>query len=223
MTDFGNIKLIGNNITNDLIKIRETIGAPTAPYNPQPPEPVVVVPGKKLAEWAQLNKRKPIIINNEFCFAYIKDNTYQGSKLDSEVKAHPNKVFSSGNKVHFYYCETLTNMTKNNRKRRYRATTISANERKIDTRDLKDKLTRLPLCKHCINILSYNGAIRRQTRDINSYIAEYGDATELMECVKTYDKNNDFSAEEKIKAFFHKNNSGDKTWQPPLVVHSHTD
>jgi len=177
----------GKKIEKRLVKIRESTGAPVADYSVAPGE--IDILGTDLEKLAKSNPEEPIFLNGEYNVVYIKDHSFHGFKdHDNEVNKHPNRCFVRGNKVHFYYCATIRKMTENGKKERYRrATFIGSNDRFIDLRNAQNVNTRLAWCKHCIVILGRKGGIRPWIlwRGKNkSRMAEYGDASDLTECVK---------------------------------------
>ena len=175
------LNAVGEKITAQLTTIRESVGARTGDYVAQKTD--IEISGGKLKELANANPGEPIIIGNEFHLAHIKDHLFSfKSEHDEEVAQHPNKCYRSGNKVHFYYCRTLTSMAKAGRKERYRLGSKVGNIKLIDLADKENVGTRLLWCKNCINVLS-NAA--RQSEIDKDRIAEYGDARQLMDSVKS--------------------------------------
>lgn len=194
--DITNLEEAGKKIEEKLSKIRERLGVPPIKYSVGPKE--IEISGGDLAKDARTDPDKPIIREGEFHMAFIRDNSYYDSDThDENIDDHPNQCFTKGNKVHFYHCTTLVDMQEQRRGSRYRVARKIENERIIDLDNKKNLRTRLALCKHCIKILCNNG-------DINSYppdkIAGYGDAEELMVCVKAY-YNDGSSAIPKIQSF----------------------
>ncbi len=196
------LQRVGDKIELRLKEIRERVGAPISIYSVNPVN--IDISGQKLQELAEANPGKPIIRDGEYCIAYIKDHIYHGVKFDhdSDVREHPNRCFVRGNKVHFYYCSTLLEMTAKGRQSRYRQTSRIDNIRLIDLQDAKDVKTRLAWCKNCIKILQeqdISGA--REAWRYRSQVAEYANARELIDCVKSY-YNNEPSATRRAQDFY---------------------
>lgn len=213
--DLTNLIDAGKNIEEKLIEIRERFGVPPWPYSTRPVKiEIREVLGNDLREDAQIHPEQPIIEEGEFYMAYIKDHQdarfYSKEKHDAEVDNHPNLCFVSGKKVHFYYCEALVDMNENGRRARYQVTRKTENTRIIDLNDGEVE-TRLALCKLCATILCHNGELSASGeefpyKDTRKKIAEYGNAEELMTCVKAY-YNNDPSAIKKIQNFIKNTNT----------------
>ncbi len=170
------LKNTGKETEEKLNEIRERVGAPIGKYK------TIDIEGKKFKKLAQVNSGKPIIIDDEFCLAYIKDHTNTGffgykKDHDAEVKSHRSSRFVRGNKIHFYFCHTLVNMGPQKMKARYRVTTHINNVQKIDLADAENLRTQLAFCQHCIALLGNSPIDRRET-------AQHGDAQELMYRVK---------------------------------------
>lgn len=197
--DLSNLKNVGNDIEEKLSEIGKRLGAHPEPFTADEDE--IEISGGQLAEDAKTHPGKPIIIEGKFHMAYIKDHSYYDREThDRDVNQHPNHCFVRGNKVHFYYCRTLVSMTERGRRARYRATRRAENTRLIALADEeKDLRTRLALCKNCILDLCNNGEVFSNHHTLNK-IAGYGDAEELMVCVKAH-HNNDPSAVQKIRDF----------------------
>ncbi|MGI9306987.1 MAG: hypothetical protein ACR2P5_06755 [Gammaproteobacteria bacterium] len=196
------LKNIGDQIEKRLIEIRESIGASLGIFS-NIIDTSIEITGKQLQENAEATPGEPIIINDEYYIAYIKDNTYYGSKLDHDeaVRAHPSRCFKDGKKVHFYYCSTIVKMGNMGRRARYRQTREFRNEKIIDLQGAEDVETRLPWCKNCIEILHNESAANIRDGRYKSLIAEYGDAQLLMKCVIMLRKG-EFGAAEKVRDFF---------------------
>ena len=181
-----NLEYAGKKIEANLIQIRKSIGAHLGDYSVDPEN--IDITGEKLQKLAALSPGEPIIIDDRMHMAYIKDHEYHGFKRqhDEEVKKHNNLCFVRGNKVHFYYCTTLVNMSNNGLRGRYQAAGNTRNVRSIDLCDAKNVETRLAWCKHCIRILCNKGRVPifRRILAYKSRLAEYGDAREFMACVK---------------------------------------
>ncbi len=170
------LKDTGKETEIKLNEIRERIGAPIGKYK------TIDIEGEKFKKLAQLNPDKPIIIDDEFCLAYIKDHTNTGffgfkKDHDAEVESHLSSRFVRGNKIHFYFCQTLVNMGPSRMKARYRVTSYIDNVQKIDLADAENLKTQLAFCQHCITLLGNSSIDRRET-------AQHGDAKELIERVK---------------------------------------
>ena len=179
-----NLKTVGDQIESRLVEIRERIGAQLGPYIPVIPDGIIG--GDELNKLARANPGKPIIINNLFHMAYIKDHSFHRLlNCKSDIDNHPNGCFVAGNKVHFYHCTTLLYMTDKGRTDRYRRVTKMTNKRLIDLRDSPDVETRLAYCKHCITILRKAGQVPAwQYWRHKDTLAEWGDAKEYMKCIK---------------------------------------
>ncbi len=172
------LKNTGKETEIKLNEIRERIGAPIGDYGTVGKD----FKGEKLKKLAQLNPDKPIIIDDEFCLAYIKDHTntqFHGYKKDhdAEVKSHSSSRFMKGYKIHFYFCITLVNMSFKGLEARYRVTSHINNVQKIDLADAENLRTRLAFCQNCITLLGYSSRDKKET-------AAHGDAQELIDCVK---------------------------------------
>ena len=181
MIEMDKLKSIGKKIENKLIAIRESVGAELGEFNIAHDEFII---GEDLWELAQLNPGKPIIINGEYRHAYIKDHSYHGlkSKHDQEVKENSAHCFTRGNKVHFYYCKTLSQMRNKGRYDRYRAARKISNSKIIDLRNAKNVETRLAWCQNCLDIFPGKGGFFTN----KSKMAQNGDAQELMDAVRAY-------------------------------------
>ena len=180
MINLNKLKSIGKNIENQLIAIRESVGAELGEFNIVHHE--FVIDAEKLQEKAQLNPDNPIIINGEYHHVYIKDHCgILKSKHDQEVKENPaHCFFTSGHKVHFYYCETLSDMRGRGRYDRYRATRKISNSKIIDLKNAENVKTRLAWCQNCLHrIFPGDGFDRRK-------MAQNGDAQKLMAAVRAY-------------------------------------
>lgn len=178
--NLNNLNNVGKEIEDKFIKILKRIGASPGDYDP------TIITAKDLLNYATKHKNQPIFMDGEFRIVYIKDNSYHtGNTHDKDVLDHPNDCFVSGNKIHLYCCSYLLGMTKKGRYDRYRATPEIENVQIIDLKDKdrKNLKTRLPLCKPCIKLLHTEENKRRGSYDPN-WIAEYGDAKELMDRVK---------------------------------------
>ena len=175
------LNAVGEKITAQLTTIRESVGAQAGDYVAQKTN--IELSGGKLKKLAEANPGEPIIINDEFHLAHIKDHLFSfKSEHDAEVALHPNKCYRNGKKVHFYYCRTLQSMAKAKRDDRYRLGSRVSNIKLIDLADKENVGTRLLWCKNCITVLS-NAA--RQSEIDKDRIAEYGDARQLMDSVKS--------------------------------------
>ena len=188
------LRNIGNEIESKLIEIRKRIKAPLIDYSINYTE--IDITGEKLQKLAAANPGEPIIIENQFSFAYIKDNTWHKKyDYDIQVNNHPNQCFIMGKKVHFYYCCTLIKMSESGRRDRYRAYYKSRNKILIDLHDENDVETRLAFCKNCIMVLCQKSNQAGVSPEFKANIAEYGNAKDLMSCVKAHYKNNPEAAE----------------------------
>ena len=197
-----NLKRSGEKIEQQLKEIRKKIGASLVKYSVDPL--VIVLSGEELQELAEANPGKPIIINNKYCLAYIKDHAYHGLKFehDLDVKTHPNDCFVRGNKVHFYYCKTIVYMSASNKRHRYHQTPRINNTRIIDLKNAENVETRLAWCKYCISILLQEGRVSTWSKfGYKSRIAEYSAARDLMDCVKSCSRG-ESNAVQKIRDFF---------------------
>ena len=175
------LNAVGEKITAQLIAIRERVGAPLGDYTAEKSD--IELTSREVEKLAAANPGEPIIINDEFHLAHIKDHLFSfKSEHDAEVALHPNKCYRSGNKVHFYFCRTLTSMAKAKREYRYRLGSKISNIKLIDLADEENVGTRLLWCKNCITVLS-NAA--RQWEIDKDRIAEYGDARQLMDSVQS--------------------------------------
>ena len=190
--DINELKQTGMGIEKQLEKIRKRIGAPLGEYSVKPEHIEIEIDGDELQELAEANPNQPIKIGNRYYLAYIKDHTFHGyrSDYDSAIHDHSADCFVKGNKVHFYYCKTITYMSEVGRKQRYRATPRRNNRQLIDLRDAQDVEARLAWCKNCISLLFDAGGIRSWGMwNHKKRIAEYEDAGELMACVELCHKN----------------------------------
>ena len=169
----------GKKIEDGLIAIRKSVGAKLGEFNIVHRE--FVMDAEEIQELEQLKPGDPIIINGEYHHVYIKDHSYYGkSEHDQEVKEHPAHCFTSGNKVHFYYCETLSDMRGRGGYDRYRATRKISNSKIIELRHAENVKTRLAWCQNCLHRIFPGGGFDRRK------IAQNGDAQKLMAAVKAY-------------------------------------
>ncbi len=170
----------GKKIEAELIAIRKSVGAELGEFNIV--HRAFVIKDEELQERAQLNPGKPIIIDGEYHHVYIKDHSYYDkSQHDQEVKKNSAHCFTSGNKVHFYYCETLSDMEDGGKyEARYRATRKISNSKIIDLRGAENVKTRLAWCQNCLHRIFPGGGFDRKK------IAQNGDAQKLMAAVKAY-------------------------------------
>lgn len=203
MINLDKLHVVGKQIETRLVEIRESIGAPVSEFDIKPP--IIDIPGEKLAEEAQTKPDKPIIINDEYHIAYIKDNIQRGkygkwSKADHDfvVQNPPVGCFEKGKKLHFYYCKTLDSMTAQGRAKRYCAMRKFQNMQLIDLADAENVETKLAWCQFCIGVLFTNGNIPSWKG--KEPIAHYGDAESLMKCVIMHDKGEN-GAMERISEF----------------------
>ena len=175
MIELDKLKDKGKEIEDGLIAIRKSVGAKLGEFNIVHRE--FVIKDEELQERAQLNPGKPIIIDGEYHHVYIKDNSYYDkSQHDQDVKKNPAHCFTSGKKVHFYYCKTLSDMEDGGRyEARYRATRKISNSKIIDLRDAENVKTRLAWCQFCLGIFPGCGVS-----------AQNGDAQKLMAAVRAY-------------------------------------
>lgn len=190
--DLDKLKAIGKEIERDLIKIRESVGAPIDEY-----EPYIEITGAELIDLATRHPGEPIIIGDKFYTAYIKDNYHHNILSHNEEINNPantSRCFVSGKKVHFYYCSTLIYMARRGRDDRYRAPHKTQNTQIIDLSDKKDLETRLAWCKNCIKTL-YNKENPRVRYNLGE-VARNGDAKELMNRVKAH-----YFSAQKMKKF----------------------
>lgn len=188
-----NIDTIGKQIESRLVEIREQIGASKFNYDVESID--IEIGGDKLNELAKVNPRKPIIIDDRFHMAYIKDHSYyQYQNHESDINLHPNRCLVNANKVHFYFCTTLVSMSEKGRNHRYRRTTGITNTRLINLQNSPDVAVRLAYCKHCLTILRQTGrAPVGQDSRHKDMLAEWGDAKEYMDCVKELHDGKDIS------------------------------
>lgn len=199
--DVEKLEHAGKSVESKLIRIRENIGAPIGEYSVSP---VKFIRGRELEERAKNNPGEPIIINGEFYLEYINDNSYNRNKHRREVGDNGKGCFVSGNKVHFYYCETLVHMTNKGRGQRYCETSRVGNMQVIDLSPEEENIeTRLAWCKNCIEILRQAGKVSRgwKWRLRRSRVAERADAVKFMRCVKLCYKNKP-EARQETKSFF---------------------
>lgn len=210
--NFDKLKQTGKEIEQELASILRRIGATLGEYSVEVVD--INISEEELLEFAKSNPGAPIILKDKFCLAYIKDHTlcYKDTH-QREVHAHPNGCFvRGGNRVHFYYCITLMQMSERGRRRRYRCADADrmGNYQKIDLKDANDVYTRLAWCQNCIEELANSSKVKQQLRwrpwrifqwKYKKRIAQYGDANGLMECVRlSYELSPD--ATQKTKAFF---------------------
>lgn len=196
--DLDKMNAEGEKITAELVRMRERVGASLANYKAE--GAVIDITGADLQKLAAANPGEPIIINGKFHFAYIKDH-YFAYKYDhdAEARRHPVGCYKRGNKVHFYHCRTLQQMTDAGRDARYRCASRIRNEKRIDLRDAEVE-TRLALCKNCISLLPGPGFSFRRWISKDK-IAEYGDARRLMDFVEA-DHKCDREAKDKVSIFY---------------------
>ena len=194
------LNAVGQKITAQLIAIRESVGAPLGDYTAEKSD--IELTSREVERLAADNPGEPIIINDEFHLAHIKDHLFSFKREhDAEVALHPNKCYRSGKKVHFYFCRTLTSMKRAGREYRYRLGSKISNIKLIDLADEENVGTRLLWCKNCITVLSDTA---RQYGIDKDRIAEYGDARQLMDCVKSL-HHDDADALQKAHDFLHPN------------------
>ena len=209
MNGLDKLDKVGSEIKCRLIDIRESIGANLGYFAVNPI--INIKTGAELKELAEGREGEPIIIGNEFYLAYIRDNATvsdgiggvrDGTKSDYDikVKAEPSGCYTDGRKVHFYYCETIRDMTQRGQDSNYACTSYFSNIQPIDLQDAENIEARLALCQNCIKVLAQNSGIYCLKRKI---IAEYGNAQRLMDCVKLLHKKDD-DARQKTEEFINR-------------------
>ena len=191
--NFDKLKATCKEIEVRLDTIRQDMGAPLIDdFSPWLME--IDITGGHIQKLAQEKPDQPIIINNKFHIAYIKDHV---SKCTEEyrncINTHPNDVYHEGKKIHLYFCRTLVRMKMIGRSERYRAQRRFANPVFIDLPNATDTSARLALCQNCINLIN-------RSRLSNKNIAHYGDLRQLMNCVQLFYRN-DPSAEHEWERF----------------------
>lgn len=195
----------GKQIAERLARIRERVDASTVAFDINPK----VLLGEEFIKILEnIPLGEPLIIDQQFNFAYIKDHTFhRHSYYQYMIRNAPNKCFLKGRKVHFYRCTTLSNMERINRSDRYCNTiALPNNNCEIDLRDKNDVLARLAWCQHCLEILLRDGVIirPRQKNTFKSLIeqsATGGDWKKIRDCFKDYNYDHKVKIE-KIKEFF---------------------
>ena len=183
MIELDKLKSIGENIENQLIAIRDSVGAELGEFVTG----AFTVDGKKVP--SIVRPGKPISIGGQYYLVYIKDHNYHGfkSEHDRDVEKNSSHCFTRGNKVHFYGCQTLMNMKPHEREARYRFTPEISNSKIIDLRNAENVKTRLAWCKNCLKIFPGKGLWYILNKDI---MAQNGDAKKLMAAVMAYDEKN---------------------------------
>lgn len=204
--DTNELEFIGQQIHRKLEKIRKDIAAPLGDFSPADTM-IIDVRGGVINDFAIKHPNQPIKIEDEYCFAYIKDhNFHEYDDYVTKISKHPIRCFVGGNKVHFYNCTTLINMANSGREARYCAMFEKINLRPIDLHGKSNEHTRLAWCKHCIKILGKNARISRfRILQGKNSIAEYGNATDIGHCVELYDKGEQ-NASDKIRDLFQRLN-----------------
>lgn len=208
--NINDLERAGGEIGEQLDKIRIRIGAQVVPYDvKKEPIDIEIVDGEKI--WKEANKKpnQPIIINDNFRLVYIKDHGFHDKyNHDLKTRNHSTGCFTDGNKVHFYYCKTLIDMTARGRKLRYRYALQISNIQIIDLINAQNVETRLAWCKNCISILGKAGGVGMMGRFLlwnsgqrKSLVAERANAVKLINCVESYYRGK-LDASQKIRSFF---------------------
>lgn len=199
MINLHKLESAGKEIERRLIVIRKGVNADVGAFNVAHKEITII--GKDLQALAINHPSEPIIKKGEFYLVYIRDHDRRGSKNehDWDIQQNPAHCFLGGNKVHFYFCRTLTHMKMGGRFMRYRQILwkFDDNTKIIDLSDASGVETRLPWCKNCLgiflkknwwslpnkDIMAQNGDSQRLIKDV---MAQNGDSQRLMAAVKAY-------------------------------------